>query len=69
MEITESENGFLQVVIPENIENGKVTVDYNATILDKVAYVISGISIIVFIIYVICYRKKMKKEATDENKN
>lgn len=69
LEITESENGFLQVVIPENIENGKVTVDYNATILDKVAYVISGISIIVFIIYVICYRKKMKKEATDENKN
>ena len=69
MEITESENGFLQVVIPENIDSGKVTVDYNATILDKVAYVISGISIIVFIIYVICYRKKMKKEATDENKN
>ena len=69
LEITESENGFIQVVIPEDIESGKITVDYNATILDKVAYAISGVSIIIFIIYVICFRTKMKKEAIDENKN
>ena len=54
----ESEYGFIQISIPEEIETGKITVDYTATILEKVAYIISGISVILFIIYVVWFRKK-----------
>ena len=36
--------------------------DYTATVLEKTAYAISAISIVGFIVYVICFRKKWKKE-------
>ena len=58
LEYCESEYGFIQIKIPENIENGKIIVDYTATVLEKTAYVISGMSIIAFIVYVVCFRKK-----------
>ena len=54
----ESENGYLTIEIPENIDEGKITCDYTATALERTAYVISGISIVGFAIYVILYRKK-----------
>lgn len=54
----ESEYGFIQISLPDDIGTGKITVDYTATILEKTAYAISGISIIVFIVYVIWFRKK-----------
>ena len=58
LEYCESEYGFIQIKIPENIENGKIIVDYTAAVLEKTAYVISGMSIIAFIVYVVCFRKK-----------
>ena len=58
----ESEYGFVAINLPENIETGKITVDYTATVLEKTAYAISAISIVGFIVYVICFRKKWKKE-------
>ena len=54
----ETENGFIKLVIPEDVEEGKIIVDYTATILDKTSYILSGIFVIVFIIYVIYSRKR-----------
>lgn len=54
----ESKYGFISIQIPEDIESGKIIVDYTATILDKVAYIISFISIIAFVVYVV-YSKKL----------
>lgn len=62
LETVESQYGFISVILPEDIESGKITVDYTATFLDKTAYIISFISIIVFIIYVIYSKKQDKKQ-------
>lgn len=67
LDATESDYGFLKIVIPKDIEKGKITIDYTATTLEKISYIISLISIIVFVIYVINYRKnkfeiKLKKK-------
>ena len=58
LETTETENGFIKIVIPEDVKEGKIIVDYTATILDKISYILSGIFVIVFIIYVIYSRKR-----------
>lgn len=62
LEYFESEYGFIQISLPEEIETGKITVDYTATVLEKTAYAISAISIVGFIVYVVCFRKKVKKK-------
>lgn len=62
LEYYESEYGFIQISLPDDIGTGKITVDYTATILEKTAYAISGISIIVFIAYVIWFRKKCEQK-------
>ena len=61
IEYTESENGFIQISLPENVQNGKIITDYTATALEKAAYAVSGIGLILFCIYVAFYRKKVKK--------
>ncbi len=61
LETTESDYGFLKIVMPDDIEEGKIIVEYTATTLDKVAYIISPIAIIVFVVYVVIYRKKYKE--------
>lgn len=66
IEYKESQYGFIQVVVPEKIDEGKIIVDYTATVLDKVSYILSGISFALFIGYVIYFRKKTKKEEIDE---
>ena len=66
LDTAESDNGFLTVVIPENIEEGKITCDYTSTTLEKVAYVISAVSVIGFVVYVIYFRKKCNKEEVHE---
>ena len=62
LEYCESEYGFIQINLPEDIETGKITVDYTATVLEKTAYAISAISIVGFTVYMVCFRKKWKKE-------
>ena len=77
LEITESDMGFLQVTIPENIEEGTITVNYTGTIVEKVAYAVSAISLIGFIAYIIYSKKKaarlhreeLVEEIKDEGKN
>ena len=58
LKIEESENGFVQITIPENIESGKINFCYKGTNIEKVSYIISAISLIGFIIYIIYYKKK-----------
>ena len=55
LEAFESEYGFLQIQIPEDVEEGQINVKYTATVLDKTAYAISGISLISFIVYIFWY--------------
>ena len=62
LETTESEYGFLKVTIPEDVSEGRITVDYTATTLDKVAYIISPIALIGFIAYVIIYRRRYEEK-------
>ena len=57
LEATESDYGFLKITIPEDIEEGTIIVDYTATTLEKVAYIISLVAIIGFVVYVIRYRR------------
>lgn len=54
----ESNNGMLAIKLDENIESSHITVKYTGTIIEKVSYLISAISIITFIGYVIHSKKQ-----------
>ena len=69
LETTESDSGFVQIVLPENIDKATIVVDYTGTILDKTSYVISLIGFISFIGYIIYFRRKAKCEDCNEGKN
>lgn len=66
LEYEESEYGFIKIVLQNEMDEGKIIVDYTATMLDKVSYILSGISLILFICYIICFRNKSKKEEENE---
>lgn len=53
----ESENGFLSTKLVD-IEEGTINVKYVGTLVTKISYVISGISIILFIIYIFIEERK-----------
>lgn len=55
----ESENGFISIEVAKD-KTGIVEVSYQGTTLSKVSYIISGVSFIAFIAYII-YEKKKKK--------
>ena len=61
LKIEESDHGFIKVIIPEDILEGKITVDYTGTTLEKVSYIISAISVIAFVAYIVWYRKRLNK--------
>lgn len=65
LEGEESKYGFIQVTMPEDVQNGKITVDYTATTLERVAYIISGIGLVLFIVYVIYSNKKNNMTKND----
>lgn len=54
-----SEYGFVKVTIPDELKEGSIMVDYTATTLDKFAYILSGISLILFVAYILYFRKKL----------
>lgn len=66
LETIESINGFVEIIIPEDIESGKITVEYTGTTLEKSAYILSGIALIVFVIYVVQFKKRKKGETNEE---
>lgn len=57
IQMFESDNGMLAIKLDENIESAHITVKHTGTIIEKVSYLVSAISIITFIGYVI-YSKK-----------
>ena len=57
IQMFESDNGMLAIKLDENIESAHITVKYTGTIIEKVSYLISAISVITFVGYVI-YSKK-----------
>ena len=61
LEAEESDHGFIKVTIPEDISEGKITVYYTGTTLEKVSYIISAISVIAFVAYIVWYRKRLNK--------
>lgn len=60
LKVKESEYGFLEVTIPEDIKDCKLTVKYKTPITYYIVYIISLITTIVFIIYIIYNIKKNK---------
>lgn len=58
----ESENGFVQITIPRDIEYGEIYFKYTGTIIEKMAYMISAISLVIFIIYVNKEKHNAQKE-------
>lgn len=58
LNVTESENGFLKVILPEDTEQGNIIVRYTGTKLEKSGYAISVVGFIIFIGYVVYNRKK-----------
>ncbi len=67
--IVESPYGFLAIVLHEDIEQATITVEYKGTIIEKAAYLISGISVIVLLVYdrVIKKRRETNHETIVEN--
>lgn len=74
--VTESDMGFLQITLPEDIQEGTVTVSYTGTLIEKWGYAISGIALILFLEYIVYSRKtvavmeqriKILKQISEEN--
>lgn len=61
IEVIESEHGYVAIKLPEDIENGKITVKYEGTVITKVSYIVSFISVIIFIIYIFIEKKRGEK--------
>lgn len=57
IEYEESDNGFIKVSIPENC-NGLIEINYKGTKLEKIAFTISIISAICFIVYIFYEKRK-----------
>ena len=64
LDTEESQYGMMCITIPEDMDEGTISVDYTATSLDKASYIISGISLISFIGYIIWFKKANKEEKT-----
>lgn len=62
----ESENGFVTIRIPGNIEKATVNVQYKGTKIEKIGYIISGFTIICCTVYIFLSRKRRKIEGKYE---
>lgn len=58
----ESENGYLSVKIPQDIEIGTIEVEYTGTLITKISYIISIFSIIAFFVYLYTQKAFNKKQ-------
>ena len=60
IETFESENGFVAIKIDKDIEKASINVKYKGTMIEKISYVISATSTVLFIIYIIYSKRKNK---------
>lgn len=68
LEVTESNNGFIQVNLDEEM-NGHINVEYHATTLHKICMVISIVTIVGYIIYLIVVHFKGKHKLLENKEN
>lgn len=68
LEVTESNNGFIQVNLSEEM-NGHINVEYHATTLHKICMVISLVTIVSYIIYLIVVHFKGKNKLLENKEN
>ena len=54
----ESECGFIEITIPEQMTNVKIDVKYTGTLIEKLSYFISITSIIIFVVYLLYIKRK-----------
>ena len=67
IDVKESDYGFLKIDIPKEYENGMIKVEYKTPTSYYIAYIISFVTLIGFIIYIISSNIKIKnKEITEE---
>ncbi len=57
----ESEHGYLSCILEEDIKEAKIIVEYIGTTITYISYIVSAISLFVFIGYIIYERKKGEK--------
>ena len=62
LEYTESDVGFISIDIPKDIKEGKITVKYTGTTLEKASYIVSLLGLIIFITYTIIYKRQKGKD-------
>lgn len=61
IEYKESINGFINIDIPEN-EEGEITITYTGTMIEKISFAISVVSLLAFIGYIVISYKNKKCE-------
>lgn len=59
---TQSEYGLIQIEIPYDIDEGELQAQYTGTQLEKISYVISAISVILFVAYLVYTNRNRKAE-------
>ena len=69
IQTNESKNGFVQVILPEDIDEAKVIVHYTGTALEKASYGISAVGCILIAGYAIMKRSKQENAQKLERKN
>lgn len=62
----ESKNGYVSCIIPQDIDEGTIKVEYTSTLITKISYITSAISAILFIVYIIFQKKKIKEETNND---
>ena len=67
LEAIESEYGYVAVKVPNNIENGKLTVEYKVSKVTKISYILSLLALLVFVIYIEKEEKRNKGETNEKN--
>lgn len=67
LEAIESEYGYVAVKLPNNIENGKLTVEYKVNKVTKISYILSLLALLVFVIYIEKEEKRNKGETNEKN--
>ena len=60
LKYNESENGFIEVKLPNNVENSKIQVKYTGTILTKISYVLSLVGVVILLVILVKADKQIK---------
>lgn len=57
LDVSKSENGFIQVILPNNIEKGIIQISYEGTTVQEITNWISLITLFIFFVYIFHKRK------------